>query len=101
MQFPDEFNALLGQMHIDFFRGRKPEQALTVALIALGRKRREVVRNFLDEMLRGPLDLKEVQRQLWASPADIAPTDASQIPRIFKLMRDLIDSPEVRNSTIP
>jgi len=100
MQFPREFNNLLSEFHVDFFRGRSPEEAVQSALIHIGEKQREIVKQFLDKLLSEPYDVEELHRLWWASPADIAPSTAWEMPAMLKLIRDQIDSPRVQSSTV-
>jgi hypothetical protein len=101
MQFPEAFNNLLRQFHLEFFRDRTPEEAITSALMGIGRRQCAEIAHFLDDLMSKPYDVDQVMRLMWESPADIAPTDASQIPHILRLIRELIDSPRVQSTPLP
>ena len=101
MEFPDAFNNLLGQFHLEFFSLGTPEEAITSALMGIGRRQCAEIARFLDDLTSKPYDVEEVKRLMWESPADIAPTDASQIPHILRLIRKLIDSPRVQSTPLP
>lgn len=71
------------------------------ALAAIGDRERTTVKKFLDDLLRQPCNVEELQRLWHASKAEIALADAQQIPDLLRMIRALIDDPRLSSARIP
>ncbi len=101
MNFSDELNRFLGQLHQDFFLEGDAMQGFGEILIGLGRARSQALASHLDALLSQPYDLADLEKQWGESGAEFWLADAKQIPVFLAMVRDLAQSGQVRNSTVP
>jgi hypothetical protein len=93
---PDEFNEFCRHFHQDVTRiYSTPEPMIAAALSSMNEQQKNVVRQFLDELLSGRHTSAEIKGVWRRTPADIYFTKAKGVLAFLQLVRDVMSNQRI------